>query len=321
MDGTIHPLYEGITVPLPALRAALSVASKEETRPYLNGVFVHYIDGDVRLVATDGHRMVVASCPWDTEPPAWLEGGIILDREGLTRPLGFLASQRAETARIAYLEGAQRAVLSDPEDTASFKVSLVDGTFPDYTTVINTIKVFGERKLSDMASTVYSPSYLKGVGDLAKILDADEVRLHGAENTEDPTLITFPSEPRVVMILMPMRGFKDKALPSPTVKLVEGPVARTIAALRAHQTRAKNRMEQFEPGSKAFGNAEAKVVAYEKRIASIVAGDVPALPAPEPETPPDEGVTVETAEHGEVHDTPDGCAPAHGEVVFEEAAE
>lgn len=108
--------------------------STEETRYYLNGVYLHVADGDakqkvLRAVATDGHRLALADSP----APAGSEGldGVIVPRKaiGEVRRLidqadGDVSISVSET-KIVFRAG--RAVLTS---------KLIDGSFPDYQRVI-----------------------------------------------------------------------------------------------------------------------------------------------------------------------------------------
>ncbi|WP_152046697.1 DNA polymerase III subunit beta [Aureimonas psammosilenae] len=107
--------------------------STEETRYYLNGIFLHTLEsvGELRLraVATDGHRLARA----EIAAPNGSEGmpGIIIPRKTV---------------------GELQKLLGDAEDTISVELSdskirftigpvvltskLIDGTFPDYQRVI-----------------------------------------------------------------------------------------------------------------------------------------------------------------------------------------
>lgn len=109
--------------------------STEETRYYLNGVYLHVTDGDkgkkkvLRAVATDGHRLALA----DAEAPKGSDGldGVIVPRKaiGEVRRLidavdGDVTVSVSET-KIVFQAG--RAVLTS---------KLIDGSFPDYQRVI-----------------------------------------------------------------------------------------------------------------------------------------------------------------------------------------
>ncbi len=107
--------------------------STEETRYYLNGIYLHAADGDngrvLRSVATDGHRLALAEIP----APKGAENldGVIVPRKavGEVRRLIDTAddavSIEVSDAKIVFKSG--RAVLTS---------KLIDGTFPDYMRVI-----------------------------------------------------------------------------------------------------------------------------------------------------------------------------------------
>ncbi|MVA55977.1 DNA polymerase III subunit beta [Agrobacterium vitis] len=111
------------------LKAALtSVAfaiSTEETRYYLNGVFIHPGAGGALLVATDGHRLAKRWLRIEgASPPS-----VILPRKLVTALLSHLpdgdVTLEATDSRIAITMPGLRIVSK-----------LIDGTFPDYTKVI-----------------------------------------------------------------------------------------------------------------------------------------------------------------------------------------
>jgi DNA polymerase-3 subunit beta len=102
--------------------------STEETRHYLNGIYLHVIansdDGErLRAVATDGHRLAQHDQP--LEPAAAGMPGVIVPRKtvGLVPP-GVVTVSVSETKIRFTADGL----------TVTSKV--VDGTFPDYRRVI-----------------------------------------------------------------------------------------------------------------------------------------------------------------------------------------
>ncbi|MFG1423064.1 DNA polymerase III subunit beta [Roseixanthobacter liquoris] len=109
--------------------------STEETRYYLNGIFLHVAEGKgagkatLRAVATDGHRLAQA----ELEAPEGAAGmpGIIVPRKTVAEVQKLLEDKDAEvtvslsTTKIRVAVGA--IVLTS---------KLIDGTFPDYNRVI-----------------------------------------------------------------------------------------------------------------------------------------------------------------------------------------
>jgi DNA polymerase-3 subunit beta len=134
--------------------------SSEETRYYLNGIFLHSTEVEghllLRAVATDGHRLARVELP----APSGSAGmpGVILPRKAV-----------AEIQRLVEdVEGAVAIELSTNKMRFSFgetvlTTKLIDGTFPDYGRVIPanndkrlTVERDAFRKAVDRVSTISS---------------------------------------------------------------------------------------------------------------------------------------------------------------------
>ena len=107
--------------------------STEETRYYLNGIYVHAAEGDgapvLRAVATDGHRL--ARVQMDLPEGAKGMPGVIIPR----KTVGELRKLIEET------QDAIEVKLSDTKirfafGTVQLTSKLIDGTFPEYDRVI-----------------------------------------------------------------------------------------------------------------------------------------------------------------------------------------
>ena len=109
--------------------------STEETRYYLNGVFMHVAQGEggkvLRCVATDGHRLARI----DADLPAGAETmpGVIVPRKTVNELRKLLDDDDAD---IAVSVSETKVRFATPEITLTSKV--IDGTFPDYARVIPT---------------------------------------------------------------------------------------------------------------------------------------------------------------------------------------
>lgn len=108
--------------------------STEETRYYLNGVYMHVTDGSeggkvLRCVATDGHRLarIDADCP---EGAADMPG-VIVPRKTVGELRKLLDDDEMD---IAVSVSETKVRFATPDITLTSKV--IDGTFPDYTRVI-----------------------------------------------------------------------------------------------------------------------------------------------------------------------------------------
>ncbi len=111
--------------------------STEETRYYLNGIYLHATSGEdngpeaLRAVATDGHRLARV----ELELPDGAQGmpGVIIPRKAVAE-LRKLADETAGGIEIGLSE--TRILISFDNITLTSK--LIDGTFPDYERVIPT---------------------------------------------------------------------------------------------------------------------------------------------------------------------------------------
>ena len=107
--------------------------STEETRYYLNGIYLHATKSNeasvVRAVATDGHRLA----RFEMTAPEGASGmpGIIVPRKTVLE-LRKLVDEGDEEVRISLGETKLRVAVGAAELTSK----LIDGTFPDYDRVI-----------------------------------------------------------------------------------------------------------------------------------------------------------------------------------------
>lgn len=125
------------SAPAPVLRRLFDKSkfaiSTEETRYYLNGVYMHVAAGDggqvLRCVATDGHRLARIDAPL----PDGADGmaGVIVPRKTVGE-LRKLLDNDEMTIAVSVSETKVR--FATPDIVLTSKV--IDGTFPDYTRVI-----------------------------------------------------------------------------------------------------------------------------------------------------------------------------------------
>ncbi len=107
--------------------------STEETRYYLNGIYLHAAQSDgidvLRAVATDGHRLARVEMPL----PEGAEGmpGVIVPRKAVNE-LRKLIEDSGESVSVALSETKIRFAF----DGIVLTSKLIDGTFPDYERVI-----------------------------------------------------------------------------------------------------------------------------------------------------------------------------------------
>lgn len=111
------------------LDTASVAMSTEETRYYLNGIYIHPWEGRLRGAATDGHRLVRV----EVALPAGSDTmeGVILPRKAVGHLRKLLAKHdgtvdvEATTAAMSFQIGGVRVL-----------TKLIEGTFPDYNRII-----------------------------------------------------------------------------------------------------------------------------------------------------------------------------------------
>ena len=112
---------------LRAMLARTSYAmSQDESRPFLNGVYLVVKKGELRLVATDGHRLALARL--SVETPAEMSG--IVPRKAV-QEMGRVLTGSDEAA-VAVREN--QFLLRTPGFVLTSK--LIEGTFPSYEQVL-----------------------------------------------------------------------------------------------------------------------------------------------------------------------------------------
>jgi DNA polymerase-3 subunit beta len=157
--------------------------STEETRYYLNGVYMHVSQGEtgkvLRCVATDGHRLARIDAPL----PEGADGmaGVIVPRKTVGELRKLLED---DDTSIAVSVSETKVRFATPAITLTSKV--IDGTFPDYTRVIptgNTKRL--EVDASEFAKAVDRVATVSSERSRAVKLSLDEDRLVLSVNSPD----------------------------------------------------------------------------------------------------------------------------------------
>jgi DNA polymerase-3 subunit beta len=175
------------SAPAPVLRRLFDKSkfaiSTEETRYYLNGVYMHVADAGgrrvLRCVATDGHRLARI----DADLPAGADGmpGVIVPRKTVGELRKLLDD---DEAIIAVSVSETKVRFATPGITLTSKV--IDGTFPDYSRVIPT---GNSRRLevdaSEFAQAVDRVATVSSERSRAVKLSLDEDRLVLSVNAPD----------------------------------------------------------------------------------------------------------------------------------------
>ena len=195
-----------LTARVDMLEAALICASREETRYYLNGV---YVDPAGLVVATDGHRLFAGDFTPDNSRatlPAF--EGWIIPRDALRKALK--AAPRRAT------DPASHVMQISPERVGDVVCQPVDGSYPDWRRAIPS------EVTPDGKAAKFNGYYLADFDKIAAILSnartADRLKvsctLH--PNGENPAPVTFPGRyvageggrrAPAIGVIMPIRSF------------------------------------------------------------------------------------------------------------------
>ena len=201
------------------LRLATLFQSTEETRYYLNGVYIEAMDDGVRLVATDGHRMAVfrdeaafTCAPCIVALPkaaraaiksvkarefAWF--GIIGQHDGIGRHEARVVDG---SEGMASMEEIQAAMLdmTNPAVVWAGAVELIDGTYPEFGKMIPAY--VGDAGAPGAFQSRYLSSFVEVAQDLAG--KGGPISLH-SDNPSGPALVQCQRKD-FVGVLMPMRA-------------------------------------------------------------------------------------------------------------------
>ena len=154
-------LPTGFALPVETLKQIIDktrfAISTEETRYYLNGIFLHVADGAqpvLKAAATDGHRLARVTVAM----PGGAEGmpDVIVPRKCVAE-LRKLLDEADETVAVSLSATKIRFAMG----SAILTSKLIDGTFPDYSRVIPT----GNDKLLK----IDPKSFMEGVDRVATI--------------------------------------------------------------------------------------------------------------------------------------------------------
>ena len=143
-------------------KTAFCMAS-QDVRYYLNGLLVEYKGGEVNAVATDGHRLALATSPLDKASPIDGERQI-LPRKAVLE-LSKILRQENEDIKITFGNSS----LSIQDKNLDFSTKLIDGKFPDYEKVLpsgdpNSLEVSKESLQSALSrASVLSNEKYRGV--------------------------------------------------------------------------------------------------------------------------------------------------------------
>ena len=115
-----------------ALECVSVAISRDQTRYYLNGVYAHWRDDALRLVATDGHRLIRRDLAATQTSPYKLSPAIL--PASAVKEIRRLAAEAPKGVRAKLSIGERRVEFE--LGAVHFLSKTIDGQFPDYERVI-----------------------------------------------------------------------------------------------------------------------------------------------------------------------------------------
>jgi len=103
--------------------------AQQDVRYYLNGLMIELSQGNLRAVATDGHRLAICSVPAEVDVSETQQ--IVVPRKGVME-LARLLEDSEDTVHVQV--GTNHIKVNLPD--ISFTSKLIDGRFPDYERVV-----------------------------------------------------------------------------------------------------------------------------------------------------------------------------------------
>jgi hypothetical protein len=223
-----------IILPLRAYKALSHIVSKDETRYFLNGIFLEvHSNGTTTATATDGRRMLVVDI---TEEQNEQDCPMIMGRIIFPLiPLAVFNGQfPAKREKSLYLSLAKDDPLTcEVFPWMSFKaprlnIRLIEGVFPNIRDIIKTALKASPGKFSNLS---LNPELLNGIflamndyrPKCGITLAATGTNIDTNGGAMDPYLIKCNGDSKIFGILMPMRGGDTAITPDFLAKMVEEP--------------------------------------------------------------------------------------------------
>ncbi len=113
------------------IRRTIYSVSTDETRPALNGALFQIRDDELRVVATDGHRLSKASCKPSGGIPTPPKGDVIVPLKALNQVQRLLATASGPVT-IGISKNQARFVIGN----TTLTTKLIEGPFPNYEQVL-----------------------------------------------------------------------------------------------------------------------------------------------------------------------------------------
>lgn len=164
--------------------------AQQDVRYFLNGMLLELTPDHTRVVATDGHRLAMATYPQGVDGGGRAQA--IIPRKGVLE-LGRLLSEQGEDVNLSLGSNHLRVGAGD----YSLVTKLIDGKFPDYEKVIPKERgrtLVGDREALRQAcsrASILSNEKYRGV---RLIIDAEQLTIQANNPEQEEALEVVPIE-------------------------------------------------------------------------------------------------------------------------------
>lgn len=227
-----------LELPTTFLNAALAVAPKDESRHYLNAVYLHQLeDQTLRIVSTDGHRLFVASL-LQPESIDWLRKGVLVPRDSLERILKFVG-RKAEAVTVSFGINHRALSIAEIGGIGLFTVVPVEGDYPQYQRVVDSAAAVFTQEREEMSMTTLDSAYVRSATAVAGILGTGSIMPFISTDGSCPSVFAFQAVPEALLYIMAQKN-EAEVLPAATTRLFgKEAMAATLSALELQIKRTR----------------------------------------------------------------------------------
>jgi hypothetical protein len=276
------PPAQVLELPVRFLAAALTVAPSSEKRTYLNGVRIHQLpSGQLRIVATDGHRLLAISIEGAPRTD-WAAAGITIATDQLQRIVRYLGKD-AETVSVSFGVGHKAVTLSG-DAVATFSAQPLETygvPYPDYQRVMDqAVSAFTSQRV-EMETSSLDPKYIKSAAAIAAVLGSKGIMPFIGGDSKLATVFTFADVPQALLYIMPQAA-PQNCIEAPALRMLGSSASADIVAKLKEQAAASRKHAKTCKHKKFADLSIGRAERLEARALSIQAAISVKLEAPKP---------------------------------------
>lgn len=171
--------------------------STEDSRYYLQGVYLEFANGNLRATATNGH--ILCTMEWDLPEQEKQEAFQVICPALAVKNLvkNITAKKDEDGGVLLTISGDAKKTIKFDLFEFKYEAQCIDGTFPDYSNVIPK----GTDRLKSGLNAKYLISVLKALNNSPVDIAVDDAK----EAANQPHLFSSQDEDGVKCVIMPIR--------------------------------------------------------------------------------------------------------------------